>query len=92
VAKQQVDVGSNEPSLVGLVDRIESLLEDRDQINEDIKEVYAEGKSLGYDTKIMRKVIARRRRDRKELEEEEAMIETYENALKAKLRKAGVEL
>lgn len=90
MAKQQVADGGNEPDLAGLIERIMDRLEERDTVNEDIKEIYAEAKGMGFDTAIMRKVVARQRRDRKEVEEEDAMIETYESALAKKLRKAGV--
>lgn len=90
MAKKQVDSSDNEPSLIGLIERIESLLEDRDVIDEDIKEIYTEAKATGYDVKIMRKVVARRRRERAEVEEEDAMIEKYEQALADRLTRAGV--
>lgn len=67
--------------LQSLVDRIERLASERAELADDIKEVYAEAKSGGFDTKIMRKVIARRKRDKAELAEEEEMIEAYMRAL-----------
>ena len=64
-----------------LVDRIERLEEEKKTIAEDIKEVYAEAKALGFDTKVLRKVIAMRRKDPQEREEEEAMLALYMQAL-----------
>ena len=64
-----------------LVERIERLEEEKKAIAEDIKEVYAEAKALGFDTKIMRKVITMRKKDPHEREEEEAMLALYMQAL-----------
>jgi uncharacterized protein (UPF0335 family) len=67
--------------LRSLVERIERLEEEKKTIAGDIKEVYAEAKANGFDTKIVRKVISIRKKDRHEREEEEALIETYLGAL-----------
>jgi uncharacterized protein (UPF0335 family) len=67
--------------LRGLVERIERLEEEKKTIAGDIKEVYGEAKSHGFDTKILRKVVALRKRDRHEREEEEAMLDLYLGAL-----------
>jgi uncharacterized protein (UPF0335 family) len=67
--------------LKNLVERIERLEEEKKAIAGDIKEVYAEAKGNGFDTKIVRKVISIRKKDRHEREEEEALIETYLAAL-----------
>ncbi len=64
-----------------LVERIERLEEEKKTIAEDIKEVYAEAKALGFDTRIMRKVISMRKKDPQEREEEEAMLALYLQAL-----------
>lgn len=64
-----------------IVERIESLEEDKKAIAEDIKEFYAEAKGKGYDTKVLRKVIALRKRPKDERDEEEAILELYLNAL-----------
>ena len=63
------------------VDRIERLEEEKKALAGDIREVYAEAKANGFDTKIVRKVVTLRKKDRSEREEEEAMIELYLNAL-----------
>lgn len=67
--------------LKSLVERVERLEEDKKAVADDIKEVYAEAKANGFDTKILRKVIAARRKDAKEREEEQAILELYYNAL-----------
>jgi uncharacterized protein (UPF0335 family) len=64
-----------------IVERIERLEEEKKTISADIKEVYAEAKGNGFDTKILRKVISIRKKDRHEREEEEAMLEVYLGAL-----------
>jgi uncharacterized protein (UPF0335 family) len=64
-----------------IVERIERLEEEKKTIAADIKEVYAEAKGNGFDTRILRKVISIRRKDRHEREEEEAMLEVYLDAL-----------
>jgi uncharacterized protein (UPF0335 family) len=67
--------------LRSIVERIERLEEEKKTISDDIKEVYAEAKGNGYDVKVLRKVIARRKRDRNEIAEEEAIIDLYEQAV-----------
>ena len=64
-----------------LVERIERLEEEKKTIAADIKEIYAEAKGNGFDTKILRKVISIRKKDRHEREEEEAMLDVYLEAL-----------
>ncbi|MDA4845927.1 DUF2312 domain-containing protein [Hoeflea poritis] len=63
------------------VERIERLDEEKKTIAEDIKEVYGEAKSFGFDTKVLRKVIAIRKLDPNERAEEEALLDTYLHAL-----------
>lgn len=67
--------------LRSLIERIERLEEEKKALAADIREVYAEAKANGFDTKIVRKVVALRKKERHEREEEEAMIELYLNAL-----------
>ena len=67
--------------LKSLVERIERLEEEKKALAGDIKEVYGEAKAHGFDTKILRKVISLRKRDRHEREEEEAMLDLYLSAL-----------
>lgn len=64
-----------------LIERAESLDEERRGIVDDIKDVFAEAKSRGYDPKAMRKIMAIRRKKKEEYQEEEAILETYLAAL-----------
>ena len=67
--------------LKSIVERIERLEEEKKTIAGDIKEVYAEAKANGFDTKILRKVISLRKKDAAEREEEESMLDVYLAAL-----------
>lgn len=63
------------------VERFERLEQEKKDIADQQKEVMAEAKSRGYDTKVMRKVIAMRKRDKDDIAEEEAVLEMYREAL-----------
>ena len=63
------------------VERIERLDAEKKDLAEQQKEVMAEAKARGYDTKVMRKVIALRKRDADDIAEEEAVLEMYKEAL-----------
>ena len=63
------------------IERIERLDAERKDLAEQQKEVMAEAKSRGYDTKVMRKLITMRRRDKDDIAEEEALLEMYKEAL-----------
>jgi uncharacterized protein (UPF0335 family) len=67
--------------LRSLVERIERLEEEKRALAGDIKEVYGEAKANGFDTKILRKVLMIRRKDRDERAEEQAMLDLYLGAL-----------
>lgn len=67
--------------LKSIVQRIERLEEEKKTIADDIKEVFAEAKANGYDVKILRKVIAIRKRDLRERREEEAVLDLYLQAV-----------
>ena len=67
--------------LRALVERIERLAEEKQAIADDIRDVYGEAKAHGFDTKVMRKVIALRRQDAGEREEQEAILDLYKHAL-----------
>lgn len=67
--------------LKSFIDRIERLEEEKRALTEDIKEVYAEAKGTGFDTKIMRQIIRIRKRDQDELDEEETLLDIYMRAL-----------
>jgi uncharacterized protein (UPF0335 family) len=70
-----------EGQLKSLVERIERLEEEKRALSGDLKEVYAEAKGHGFDTKILRKVVAMRRKDAAEREEEDSMVTLYMSAL-----------
>ncbi len=63
------------------VERYERLEAEKKDIADQQKEVMAEAKARGYDTRVMRKLIAMRKRDRDDLAEEEAVLELYRQAL-----------
>ena len=63
------------------VERCERLDEEKKAIAEQQKEVMAEAKGRGYDTKVLRKIIALRKRDSDDIAEEEAVLEMYKEAL-----------
>lgn len=67
--------------LTQFIERIERLEEEKKEVAEQIKEVMAEAKGRGYDTKVIRKVVALRKRDADDIAEEEAVLEMYKAAL-----------
>ena len=67
--------------LRSFVERIERLNEEKKTIAEDIKEVFAEAKGTGFDTKAMRVIIRLRKKDANERQEEEAILDLYKAAL-----------
>lgn len=76
------DLGSNSAQqLKSIIERIERLEEEKRNIGSDIKDVYTEAKGNGYHTKIIRKIIALRKKDPHERQEEDALLDTYMHAL-----------
>jgi uncharacterized protein (UPF0335 family) len=73
--------GVTADQLKQLIERIERLEEEKQTIADDIKDVYAEAKANGYDTKIIKQVIRIRKQDKAEREEQEALLDLYLNAL-----------
>jgi uncharacterized protein (UPF0335 family) len=67
--------------LKSLIERIERLEEDKAGIAGDLKEVYAEAKGEGFDTKIVRKVVRLRKQDKAKRQEEEALLDLYISAI-----------
>lgn len=63
------------------VERIERLEVEKKDIAEQIKEVYAESKSRGYDNKALRAILSLRKRDADDIAEEEAVLELYKECL-----------
>ncbi len=67
--------------LRSFVERIERIEEDIKGLNEDRKEVYAEAKGEGFDTKVLREVVRFRKQDREERDEHESLLDTYLHAI-----------
>ncbi len=67
--------------LRSFIERIERLEEEKRTLAEDVKEVFAEAKGAGFDTKIMRQIIKIRRMDKDDLDEQETMLDIYKRAL-----------
>lgn len=67
--------------LRSFVERIERLEEEKKTIADDIKDVYAEAKGNGFDTKVLRRVISLRKQDQNERQEQEAILDLYLQAL-----------
>lgn len=67
--------------LKSFIERIERLEEERKTLSDDIKEVYAEAKGTGFDTKIMRQLIRIRKMDKDDLDEQETLLDVYKRAL-----------
>jgi uncharacterized protein (UPF0335 family) len=75
------NVGASARRLNSFIQRIERLNDEKKATTTDIREVFAEAKSSGFDVKVMRQVIKRRAMDRADLEEQDAVLATYETAL-----------
>ena len=67
--------------LRSLVERVERLEEERKGLGSDIKDVYAEAKSAGFDVKVLRRLVAERKQDPAALDEFETLLATYRRAL-----------
>lgn len=63
------------------IERIERLDQEKSDLAEQQKEVMAEAKGRGYDTKVIRKLISLRKRDKDDIAEEEAILDMYKEAL-----------
>lgn len=75
------DSGATKNQLRSFVERIERLEEEKAALSADIKEVYSEAKAMGFDNKALRAVIRLRKVDDTERREQEAILETYLQAL-----------
>lgn len=63
--------------LLSLIQRIERLDEDRRNIGADIREIYREAKGIGFEPKIIRKLVKMREQEASDRQEEQALIESY---------------
>jgi uncharacterized protein (UPF0335 family) len=75
--------------LRAFIERLERLDEERTNLLADIREVYSEAKGMGFDPKIMRKVMTLRKMDTEKRQEEEFLLDTYLSAL-GMLEQSGV--
>ncbi len=67
--------------LRGFIERVERLEEEKQTIMGDMKEVYAEAKGEGYDTKVLRQIIRLRKMDQADRQEQEALLDLYLSAI-----------
>jgi uncharacterized protein (UPF0335 family) len=67
--------------LKSFIERIERLEEEKRALAEDIKEVFSEAKGVGFDVRTMRQILKLRRMDQEDLDEQEALLDTYKRAL-----------
>ena len=73
------NVGADQ--LRAFVERIERMSEEKDAITADIREIYAEAKGNGYDSRVLRQIIKERKQDANERAEREALLDLYRSAL-----------
>jgi len=67
--------------LRSIIERIERLEEERKALSSDIKDIYAESKSAGFDPKVIRKLISIRKQEPADVEEQETLLDVYRRAL-----------
>jgi len=75
-----MEAGSNS-QLKSLVERINKLMDDRDEVSSDIRDVFSEAKSVGYDLPALRAIIKAQREDAEKRRNREAMIDLYSSEL-----------
>ena len=63
--------------------RAHNLYDEQDTIKDDISELFKEAKAFGFESKILRKIVAKERKDKVKVEEERVLMELYEEALKS---------
>jgi uncharacterized protein (UPF0335 family) len=76
----ETDITASE-QILSIVERVETLQEEKTAVSDQIKDVFAEAKGNGLDVKALRKIIALRKKDRDERQEEEAILEVYKSAI-----------
>ncbi|MBF0109091.1 MAG: DUF2312 domain-containing protein [Magnetococcales bacterium] len=82
--KDSLEIGTEEiaaDQLLRFIDRIERLEEEKAEVATQVRDVYAEAKSQGFDPKIMRLIVRLRKRDPNDIEEEETILHLYKQAL-----------
>ena len=75
------NIGLAADRLRSLIERIERLEEERTAIGSDVRDIFAEAKSAGFDAKIMRAIIKLRKMNAADRDEQEFLLETYRKAL-----------
>lgn len=73
--------GSVQARLKSFIERIENVAEEKQTCTDDMKEIYSEAKGVGFDVKIIRMVVKRRKMERADLLEQEELLDLYERAL-----------
>lgn len=81
IAQADVLNSTSRDQLKSIIDRVERLDVEKSEIAEQIKEVLAEAKGNGFDVKIIRKVVALRKKDRAKRQEEDAILDLYLSAI-----------
>ncbi len=80
-ASEQKPTNATGERLRGIVERIERLEEERKALGSDIKDVYSEAKSAGFDIKVLRQLIRLRKQEPAEIEEQETLLDVYRRAI-----------
>ncbi len=85
-ARQDADPESNVGGIAAdrlrsIIERIERLEEERKALGSDIKDIYSEAKSAGFDVKVIRQLISIRKKEPAEVEEQESLLDVYRRAL-----------
>ncbi len=80
-ASPEVMTAAAQGRLKSFLERIEKLEEDRAAVGEDLKEVYAEAKGEGFDTKTIRAVVRLRKQDKVKRDEAQALLDLYLSAI-----------
>jgi len=75
--------------LKSFIERVERLEEEKKALADDIRDVYSEAKANGFEVKIMRQIVKIRKMDKDDLDEQEALLETYMRALGMRGRAAA---
>ncbi len=93
MADEAPNLGDNSidaQKLKSFVERIERLESEKDELSEDIKEVYKEAKDAAFDKAMLKLVIKRRKMDPKVVEMQDEMLESYERSMRRYLKSIGV--
>lgn len=80
MAKEQANDTAGK-QILAFIQRVERMEEEKAAIAQDVKEIYAEAKGNGFDTKILRMIVRRRKQDANERAEQEALLDLYEHQI-----------